>query len=215
MAAHVPAFCACGRCPDDIAEKVCCKTEERWASAADRGTCVTTTARFRRYAADRAHLTKTGTAAPPRVPAAGRALWISRARRRGHNLARARAPLPEQARPCAGAAAPTRAGATLRAGDVARARQSGKPLPRTTEATLLRRAAYQVLAQTFGPGGGGRRPLPCCVLAFVRTEYAEAASAEHVDAPGAADGVVQGRAHGARSTRRAHGRPVRWLTARP
>ena len=86
----------------------------------------------------------------------------------------------------------------MRAGDVARARQSGKPLPRTTEATLLRRAAYQVLAQTFGPGGGGRRPLPCCVLAFVRTEYPEATSAEHVDPQGAADGVVQGSSRSAR-----------------
>ena len=106
MAAHVPAFCTCGRCPDDIAEKVCCNTAERWASAADRGTCVTTTARFRQYAADRAHLTKTGTTAPPSVPTTGRALWISRARHCGHSVARARALLREQARPCAPATSP-------------------------------------------------------------------------------------------------------------
>jgi hypothetical protein len=60
-------------------------------------------------------------------------------------------------------------GRTLRRGDITWARQAGKSLTRTTEATLLRRAAYQVLAHTFGPAGGGRHPLPCCLVGFTHS----------------------------------------------
>jgi hypothetical protein len=83
-------------------------------------------------------------------------------------------------------------GTTLRRGDITRARQAGKSLSRTTEATLLRRAAYQVLAHTFGPAGGGRHPLPCCLVGFIRTQYSEAGSPAYVDPAGGGDGVAQG-----------------------
>ena len=161
-AAAQAEFCACGLCPNDIREKVCCHSPP-WAAKSPVNGCVTETPRFVAHLQDDSgRMQRTG----KRVP---RPSALSR---RGFT---------DRVRFC-------RAASTFRQNTVAAATAAGKVVPAKTTASAMRMALYNGFTHAWGPGDKVKRPLPCCVLKAIRDAYPDEGSAmtpaSGPDAPG-------------------------------
>jgi len=87
-------------------------------------------------------------------------------------------------------------GKTLREGELASAALRGKLLPKKTEASVIRRAAYSLVVAKWAPGTKGVRPLPGCVREVISNLYPDLNAPDFVDNAAVLPGAPSREARG-------------------
>lgn len=154
------AFCRCSRCPPTADASVCCQ-HEPWRGKFKHATCLSQDQRFLTNMADRTTLLSQG------------------GRRSGHGGV-ARACL---VRSCGAYAvlldiaciSPPRIGTALRRKEVEAARARRRELPAKTEASVIRRAAYNQVVHVFARTKAAVG-MPACAREHLLTLYPDASS---------------------------------------